>query len=90
MNKTEYRVQKALGLIYNWDIYVRFQKDSFYTIYQIEAPTKDIALALGYEIIFKQTCKIRKQKSGAFDIFAVNISTDAVRMEGAKVAKKPY
>lgn len=88
MNKAEYEVQKALGLMHEWDVFARFQKDSFYTVYEVEAPTKDIALALGYEIILKQGCKISRQVNGTFAIFVE--ARCLKRMEGSKVAKKPY
>lgn len=90
MNETEYKVQKALGLIYKWEVYVRFQKDPFYTIYEVDAPTQNIALALGHEIILKQGCKIRKRKNGTFDLFTINVSIDGPVPGNAIRAKKPY
>ncbi len=74
--------------MHKWDIYVKFEGDSFYTIYIIEAPTENIALAKGYEIIFKQGRKIHKRgnRNSQFDIF-VNGPDPMKIMVGAKHAR---
>jgi hypothetical protein len=96
MDKTEKEVQKALGLIHKWDVYVRFQKDSFYTIYEIEATTKKEAREIVYEKIRALGCKIKKipnlricrniQRRGD-DIFVIGPNSNPDdRMEGAQYA----
>jgi len=88
MTKKEREIQKALGLMHKWDIYVKFKGDSFYTIYIVNAPTKNAALTEGCAIIFKQGRKIHKRRNYNFqpDIF-VNGPDPAEIMFGAKHAK---
>lgn len=58
MNKKEKDTQKALGLLKRWDVYVRFGKDSYYTIYEEEALTREEASIQTQEKIKKYLCKI--------------------------------
>jgi len=87
LNKIEYAIQKALGLIYDWDVYVMFIEDNFYTIYRVEAPTKKEALRIGYEKIRASGRKIKQTRNNyRGDIFTIG-PNPIQKMANAKHAK---
>lgn len=89
MDKFEREIQDALGLLHWWDIYTQYAGDTFYTIYVVKAPTKGEALARGYEIIFKQSRTIIRNRDGTYRIFAVG-PDPAKKVAHAQHATRPY
>lgn len=71
MTEKECKIQKALGLFCPWDVYLKYTGEAYYTIFEIEAVSKNHAIAEIKNRAKKCGRNLQRMQNGDEVIFAL-------------------